>query len=181
MQLPPEIRNMIYRHLSIRTQNIGSEPTNIVDWAKQYRAYRQLDFGRTCRQIYEEHKSLFFSENGFEFYYNSAFVRFLEGIGISGRQLLTELKWNQGDVSAFTALRYLRTCQNMKRLDIVVDRNHHKFCHVRNALDCFVLKTTETFQKVLFTTPVTLSDRHMRRIVTAYNKIRREQKGGPMS
>lgn len=188
MQLPPEIRNMVYRYLSICPGRIGAKRTKTRGWMNQYNAYRQLDFGRTCRQIYEEHKSIFFSENGFEFYYVATFVTFIEGIGISGRQLLKELRWNQKDVSAFTALRYLRSCQNLKRLDIAVLRySDHPISDMCNALDCFVLKTMEKSQRVRFRMPVTNPGLDYRlhsnilHLKFAYQKIQREQRRARMS
>jgi hypothetical protein len=119
LQLPNEVRNMVYDCLFISPEHyIGRNMTSYIGFLKSFYVYRNVSFIRTCRQIYQETESMFFACNGFVFHRSSLLQRFLEGIGPKRRRMLTKLRfnWEMGD--PYPALRFVRSCTNLRSLEI---------------------------------------------------------------
>lgn len=87
--------------------------------------WRNLAFATSCRQIYEEMSNVFYAQNGFEFNSGPPFLEFLKGIGRKGRKgrrTLTKLGFvNTTTGMPFIALRYLKPCDNLHKLEIYVE------------------------------------------------------------
>lgn len=118
LSLPPEIRNMIYDLVFVSPAYVGTNGTSNKSFFNDAVKWRNLDFAISCRQVYAESGTIFYSRNGFEFYYIRPFKAFMESIGIEGRRLITKLNFNFLKGSPFCALRYIRSCTNIQQLNI---------------------------------------------------------------
>lgn len=147
MKLPAETRNSIYEHAYINKDDnyIGKDSITFEDFRKEASKVRNLAFSMACRQIYEETCGIFFSLNGFSFEDPDVLLRFLQSIGIKNRERLTKLAYIHHNgyeiklettptpdgnrrpeariykckpLDFFAAFRYLRSCLNLKTLDI---------------------------------------------------------------
>ena len=64
---------------------------------------------------------MFYAQKGFKFRSVRPFLGFLEGIGRKGRRTLTKLRFvNTTTGTPFIALRYLKSCENLQKLEIYV-------------------------------------------------------------
>ena len=117
-QLPPEIRNRIYHLIFVKPGYIGSEGTLTKAFYSDAAKWRNLAFTRCCRQVYNESADIFYAKNGFEFFYIRPFLEFIEAIGIKRRMLLTKIKFHHTKGTPFIALRYLKSCKNLKEVGI---------------------------------------------------------------
>lgn len=122
-KFPPEVRNNIYDLVCVKPTYIGSnngKAVTTVGFYKDAATWRSLPFASSCKQIYIECSHIYYSRNGFEFRYVRPLLEFLEAIGLGGRILLTKLRFIYGvaGTSCYVALRYLKSCKNLKDLDI---------------------------------------------------------------
>ncbi|MCJ1374643.1 hypothetical protein MMC20_005875 [Loxospora ochrophaea] len=146
LSLPPEIRNMVYELVFVSPEYIGSRGNhkpNSKIFYEDVRKWRNTAFARVCRQVYTESNNIFFAKNGFEFFYLPPLLSFLGKIGPERRLLLTKISYSHKDGSPFLALRYLRSCKNLRELDISVRVLHPH--NVRNSLWKFPLKNAKDF------------------------------------
>lgn len=118
IDLPPEIRNMVYDLVFVSPEFIGTKGTTNSSFFKDAVKWRNLNFAMSCRQIHDESANVFYAKNGFEFYYIRPFKAFMESIGIEGRRLITKLNFNFLKGSPFLVLRYIRSCRNIQHLNI---------------------------------------------------------------
>lgn len=118
LQLPPEIRNRIYDLVFVKPGYIGSEGTLTKAFYHDAAEWRNLDFARSCRQVYNESADIFYARNGFEFFYIRPFLEFIEAIGNKRRMLLTKIRFHHTKGTPFIVLRYLKSCKNLEELEI---------------------------------------------------------------
>ncbi|MCJ1366143.1 hypothetical protein MMC16_005268 [Acarospora aff. strigata] len=120
LKLPPEIRNRIYDLIFVSDQYIGANGTLTKTFYHEAAKYRNLAFASACRLIYQESANIFYAKNGFEFFYIRPFLEFLEAIGATLRKLLTKLRYNYSHGTPFVVLRYLKSCTNLRELEVSV-------------------------------------------------------------
>lgn len=134
LKFPPEIRNNIYDYAFVKHTNIGARKkpsmgpkggyhgkprARTEEFFKDAASWRNLAFATACRQVYTESSYVFFAGNGFEFFYIRPMLEFFEGIGLRARMLLTKVRFYYGLLGMpFIALRYLKSCQSLRQLDI---------------------------------------------------------------
>ena len=122
LKLGPELRDNIYDNLCVKPTYIGSERNKTFrGFQRDAAEWRNLAFATSCRQIYEEISHVFYARNGFEFGFVRPFLEFLEGIGLKGRKSLTKVRFMYVmDGTPFVALRYLKSCKNLQKLEIYI-------------------------------------------------------------
>lgn len=123
LDLPREIRHIIYELVFVSPKYIGSEGTQTRSFKRDLYKWRHFAFARSCRLIYEESTYIFFSKNGFMFFFHRPALEFFENIGPARRAMLTKLKFTFNSTSPFLALRYVRSCTILKELEIVARIN----------------------------------------------------------
>lgn len=131
--MPPEIRNRIYRFAFVKADYIGSCSRGVTLAAKEFHAevtvYRNINFLLSCKLVYDESTDVFYACNGFEFQKVGVLGEFLASIGIENRKKIRKLRllhflplqatWALGaGQTAHKALRYLRSCSELKSLEI---------------------------------------------------------------
>ena len=125
--LPPEVQNLVYHHAFVKKGSyIGSSKqgrmTNTVGFRNEARRYRNMNFIKSCRKVYNEASQIFYAENGFEFCNINILAEFLEAIGAAHRALITKLRVHySSSVSpyvAFRKLRYLLSCLAVHSLEL---------------------------------------------------------------
>lgn len=121
LELPPEIRNMIYEYTFVSPQYIGYHCTLSKGFYQDLSKWRNLAFARTCRQIYQESSLIFFAKNGFEFACQRSAVGFLKAIKHERRLLLTKIRF----VFATSGFPYeplvlIDACKNLQVLEVQV-------------------------------------------------------------
>ena len=139
LELPPEIRNMIYRYTFVSPQYIGNHCTLSKGFYQDLNKWRNLAFARTCRQIYQESSLIFFAENGFEFACQRSAVGFLKAIKHERRLLLTQIRF----VFATSGFPYeplvlIDACKSLKILEVQVRGTSYpddKTCWIQNLRD----------------------------------------------
>ena len=125
--LPAEVQNLVYYHAFVKQESyIGSSKqrriTNSVGFKNEARRFRNLNFVKTCRKVYNEANHVFYAENGFEFYGINVLAEFLEAIGAAHRALITKMRVHcysiVQPIPMFKKLRYLLSCLAMRSLDL---------------------------------------------------------------
>ncbi|KAI9716026.1 MAG: hypothetical protein M1812_005660, partial [Candelaria pacifica] len=119
-KLPPELRNRVYRYVFVSDRYIGGRKDSGRAFFRSARGFLNLNFQLSCRQIRQESAHIFYVENGFEFFYASTLVRFLQRIGKQNRKLIKTLRFNHvyNGFIVRRALKLVLTCSNLKDLDI---------------------------------------------------------------
>jgi len=119
LDLPLELRVKIYELVFVSPKYIGSKGTQTKAFKRDLYKWRNFAFARSCRLIYEESSRVFFSKNGFTFFFHRPALEFMEAIGPTRRKLLTKLRFTFNRTVPHLALRYVRSCVNLKELEVV--------------------------------------------------------------
>ena len=121
LELPPEIRNMIYEFIFVSPQYIGNHCTLSKGFYQDLNKWRNLAFARTCRRIYEESWNVFFAKNGFEFACQRSAVGFLKGIKHERRLSITKIRFVFSTSGfPYEPLVLIDACKNLKVLQVQV-------------------------------------------------------------
>ncbi len=119
MRLPPELRNIVYRHIFVSPNGIGAAAIAAPQFFRAARSFVNRNFLLTCRQVYRESAHIFYCENLFAFAYVGAFLTFLKCLSMEQRQLLTKLRlsYAQGNIErALTII--VKDCHHLRGLEI---------------------------------------------------------------
>lgn len=161
LDLPLELRVKVYELVFVSPKYIGSEGTQTKAFKRDLYKWRNFAFARSCRLIYEESTRVFFSKNGFMFFFHRPALEFMEAIGPTRRKLLTKLKFTFNRTVPHLALRYARSCINLKELEVVsrinVEGNPDAWWIMtfKNAKDFFLTE----YEKVEFQKPYFYGER----------------------
>lgn len=119
--LPPEIRNRVYDFVFVSPHYIGTAYGTLTrQFYRDAIRWRNLNFLKACRQVYNESSGIFFTRNGFEFSYIMTLQHFMRSIEFKNRRLITKLRYHHSAFRGrpFKALRYLRSCESLTNLEI---------------------------------------------------------------
>ena len=119
LDLPLELRTKIYELVFVSPKYIGSGGTQTKAFKRDVYKWRHFAFARSCRLVYEESTQVFFSKNGFMFFFHRPALEFFEEIGPARRRMLTKLKFTFNHTVPFLALRYVLSCTHLRELEIV--------------------------------------------------------------
>ena len=161
LDLPLELRTRVYEFVFVSAKYIGSEGTQTKAFKKDLYKWRNFAFARSCRLIYEESTRVFFSKNGFMFFFHRPALEFLEEIGPARRKLLTKLRFTFNHAQPFVALRYIKSCTSLKELKVVsrVNVEGHRaawwIVTLKNAKEFFLTE----YDKIEFDKPYYYGDK----------------------
>lgn len=135
LDLPPEVRNIIYAHLLVRRgvklHIDGGKPENVRgNWGgwppppsrkrKKSRCQPHADIFRVSRQVIEEASSVFYGFNRFIFYRFMGLHSFLQKIGPRATHLRDIEVVLYGDYAAESSFRLLAQAKDLEHLAIQV-------------------------------------------------------------
>jgi hypothetical protein len=125
LDLPPEIRNMIYRYLlksakPIKPPGFQTLYELRVRLSKDNRVIRdnKLGIACVCRQIKDEALAFYFGSNTFKFSYVQNMATFLYSIGGERRKHIRNISFDYSGLEAFEAFILLGKCANLKQLHV---------------------------------------------------------------
>ena len=122
LELPPEVRNMVYGLIHVSPDYIGAGRDDDIDgrhFFQDAKRWLNLAFISTCKLIYHESTPFFYKQNGFEFTFPNSGVSFLRGIGPGRRQLITKIRAAMFD-SPWDAVQLIGDCKSIVDLDMYV-------------------------------------------------------------
>ncbi|KAI9705540.1 MAG: hypothetical protein M1836_006295 [Candelina mexicana] len=118
-KLPPEIRNMVYRHIFVSENCIGAAAIAAPQFFRAARSLLNRNFLLTSRQVHGESAHIFYCENLFAFAYVGAFLEFLKRLSKEQRQLLTRMRLSYSHGNLRRALEIiLKDCHRLHGLEI---------------------------------------------------------------
>ncbi|KAI9724064.1 MAG: hypothetical protein M1812_000782 [Candelaria pacifica] len=118
-KLPPEIRNMVYRHIFVSHNGIGAAAIAVPQFFRAARSFLNRNFLLTSRQVHKESAHIFYCENLFAFAYVGAFLEFLKRLSKKQRQLLTKLRLSYSHGNIQRALTIILTdCHHLHGLEV---------------------------------------------------------------
>lgn len=133
LDLPPEIRNQIYRLVLVQVVSFKPNVRRLFSIAEEhektlepYDTETTVSLARTCRQIHDEAIAVYYGGNSFEFENTYDLYVFLYMISWERRRCIEAISFFYQGVCPREAFELLSDCTRLRQLDITISHETTK-------------------------------------------------------